>query len=1353
MIPVLLGCLLTGASVVLGRPSAVPGTDFLGSTVSVDYACDEDGAGLSATLTVGAKVYPGTVGLDRMAFEIPPADTVPGELYEGEISVDQGLVRVASAPVTILQGLPFRTWHGGWFGETAAAVGVTGAWSPVRPQTRGGMMEFDTEEVEGGVIDFVPETAEPDEAVTVIEATAIFERAIDEDEQPEGFQAGMRLVNVPDGAGGTKPSFAVLVSGGWQTAELADLTPVADEPYDVRIEICHTNVPRTVAYSVKVGGVYRQLFAGAAYLDRDRVTGVAVKGIGRIAEVTADYESVTGADPRLVESDGNAYTNVADALAAGCGSFRLRWPTTFVPTGAEGDYRIEGGELAMKARPAASETSGLATEGRVLHFDTTSGLETLATKSGERLVSWKSRLDDGWTAVPGPTYAGPMTLPPVLPRDCGGLPAVKLENFGLTDGQGYLLFQKDGVTREFNGMKSVFWVLGSQEGGGFLLGGGTNISLSTRYNFHRGGTNGTIGASAEQPILSHNPPTRVINASWRLNGEAVVPTKAGLSGGYDVISMALANANDAPVNADGFAFDGRILNTHLDFQAYARRCGHQRLCEVIAYDRILSLDERRQTEAYLQRKWGLLEGAAHSSVTLEAGVTLDVTGDGPRRFAALGGEGRIVGDAAVEALEGAFGKGPLVVAGTLTVSAEMAVRVSGVPEAQSRCWIPLVQAGAVEGLQPGSVRFEGVPAGKHAKLRCRNGVWGADVRDDGFLVALGSSGGRRTYRAVRVGDDEVAAALRSRPHAYRAEPVVERPERVSAADDAVLVYAADNLTDSYPLQPDGTNVPGPAGAPLRVCACPGERTRTTALLWSKSAFDGVTVSFGDLVGTQGAIPASSLSAKVVKVWYQGLGAPDTENTQSIDQVLVPELMLNDDALVIPDHDNCRNLVRLHEGGRTWYADADTITSASWAEAIPAAELPIADAATLQPFALRSREGKQLMIRIRVPEGAKAGAYAGTVAFAAGGRTLATLPVELTVLPFELPAATETVYDPSREYTMGLYLWANHAATDADVIAPFPRSRRQLMAEYASLLDNGVTSPTFVWTSGNLFDDDVFRENLTWIREAGFPGTKLHLGSSDNLGSDSSEAGILKVTNRVVRALATAKEFGFDEVYFYGQDEIKDPEVIANEVKVWRAVHAVGGKVMVSVVEKNRGDFAQCLDLCVHANQPEEIDTSAWHADGTLVWKYGTPQTYIENPRAYRRSYGLQIWKRGFDGANTYCDVGGSAVWNDVANIREWRESGGAKGGVGRGLTLYYPTEDGVVETLALTGLESAITDVRYLTKFRQLLRECPNPAAAAWFDALDPDRTDSEAMRKETVEWILRLDGSAAQGEKGLEGR
>ena len=65
--------------------------------------------------------------------------------------------------------------------------------------------------------------------------------------------------------------------------------------------------------------------------------------------------------------------------------------------------------------------------------------------------------------------------------------------------------------------------------------------------------------------------------------------------------------------------------------------------------------------------------------------------------------------------------------------------------------------------------------------------------------------------------------------------------------------------------------------------------------------------------------------------------------------------------------------------------------------------------------------------------------------------------------------------------------------------------------------------------------------------------------------------------------------------------------------------------------------------------------------------------------------------------------------------------------------------DGVVETLALTGLSSAIKDVRYMALFRKLLKAHPNAAAQQWFDGLKPYEDDPARVRRETIDWILSV--------------
>ena len=141
----------------------------------------------------------------------------------------------------------------------------------------------------------------------------------------------------------------------------------------------------------------------------------------------------------------------------------------------------------------------------------------------------------------------------------------------------------------------------------------------------------------------------------------------------------------------------------------------------------------------------------------------------------------------------------------------------------------------------------------------------------------------------------------------------------------------------------------------------------------------------------------------------------------------------------------------------------------------------------------------------------------------------------------------------------------------------------------------------------------------------------------------------------------------------------------------------------------------------------------------MLWKYNTPQAGPEDPGVFRRNYGLDLWRRSFDGASTYCDVSKSTVWNDVAEAQARKAAGRTTGDAYRGLCMVYPTVDGVVETLALTGLESAIKDVRVMTKLRQLLRNRPDLAAQRWLDSIDYRIADPVDIRRAAIDHILRL--------------
>lgn len=145
-----------------------------------------------------------------------------------------------------------------------------------------------------------------------------------------------------------------------------------------------------------------------------------------------------------------------------------------------------------------------------------------------------------------------------------------------------------------------------------------------------------------------------------------------------------------------------------------------------------------------------------------------------------------------------------------------------------------------------------------------------------------------------------------------------------------------------------------------------------------------------------------------------------------------------------------------------------------------------------------------------------------------------------------------------------------------------------MNEWRMLVDYGVTDPAFIWPNDILFDDAKFRRYLKCAREAGFPGKVLHLGSSGNVGNDTDPEKLRAKQAELTRAMAVAREFGFEDVYFYGLDEAKGKQLLS-QIPAWKA---------------------------------------DWHSKGARIWKYNTPQSGPEDPGLFRRNYGVGIWKRG-----------------------------------------------------------------------------------------------------------------------------
>lgn len=148
-------------------------------------------------------------------------------------------------------------------------------------------------------------------------------------------------------------------------------------------------------------------------------------------------------------------------------------------------------------------------------------------------------------------------------------------------------------------IRTVFWVIGSKNGGGFLLGDSQALD-GTKRHFHRGGN---LGKTADAPLWGDTGRDKgVVRAgeTW-VNGVAVDGTKTGLGGAYDLVGWRISETDDAAGASAGATWlascyaAGKESNYRLN--------GGQELGELLIYTNRLTDAERDAATAYLARKW------------------------------------------------------------------------------------------------------------------------------------------------------------------------------------------------------------------------------------------------------------------------------------------------------------------------------------------------------------------------------------------------------------------------------------------------------------------------------------------------------------------------------------------------------------------------------------------------------------------------------------------------------------------------------------------------------------------------------------------------------------------------------
>ena len=247
----------------------------------------------------------------------------------------------------------------------------------------------------------------------------------------------------------------------------------------------------------------------------------------------------------------------------------------------------------------------------VFHVDA-SLAATLTLGEGNTVLRWTDA-SGGANAASTPAGAQPAVL---LDNALNGLPVV---DFGEACGDGGMEWDA-----AIDDVRDVFMVIGTQAGGGTLL--GTKVASSTYY-FERGmdpwASKGSHNAGIYRIPLTQNHALfwadRSTVRAW-LNGDdaEVLPRLSGFSRDYDLVMFRCAKQ---PATASAFARRAGLDNA----KRIGREAG-QRLAEVVIYNRELTDTERRDVEAYLLKKWFGKERLGYGITTVHSATLTPQSG-------------------------------------------------------------------------------------------------------------------------------------------------------------------------------------------------------------------------------------------------------------------------------------------------------------------------------------------------------------------------------------------------------------------------------------------------------------------------------------------------------------------------------------------------------------------------------------------------------------------------------------------------------------------------------------------------------------------------------------------------------
>lgn len=626
-----------------------------------------------------------------------------------------------------------------------------------------------------------------------------------------------------------------------------------------------------------------------------------------------------------------------------------------------------------------------------------------------------------------------------------------------------------------------------------------------------------------------------------------------------------------------------------------------------------------------------------------------------------------------------------------------------------------------------------------SRQTCKAVLWSMALLAEAPMSAHAAKGSGPTKKQA---SDAVSSGNESRVKQDLAQSTAKQA-RMSDRFVYYTVPAMSNIKrtmDRYPE--DGT-----LAAPVRIVAAKGEFEPASFVFYPFSDAGKVELKVSDLTGKSGKIAASAVDVKIVKIWYQAGTAWYSYFADSGGRELVPELLLNDENLVKVDRTSKDNYLRVDypkpRGTEyVWISNPARID-------VPFNDHtePVSDAASLQPFAFKTGEFKQIWLTLEAPKTAE-GIYTGSIAVTVDGKPQGAIPLEVRVLPFELPKP-KTNYDLSREFYTSIYNSNSLKAYLQKNGGDLERAKKRLFNEYVDMRKHNVLYPMIGEYA--LGDDTTFTAQLETYKKAGLATDTIFGGVGGVPPYDwltSPEPRTVPLDQQVLPDGVTAridrgeelvsKVIGPSTIYSFGWDEPL-MSLLTAQRKSWRYLHDKGLKTYSTGHETHLLYGGYNEDFVNYGGGYSMEASSKWHAIGARITSYASPHTGPENPDFVRRTHGFDLYLADCDGTNNYILNG--FPWNDFVGV-EYNF---------RSFNMVYPGIDRPIDTLEWEGFREGIDDVRYATLLKQTANEViatgkieniyQGRLALQWLVMLDAKQCDLNAARIEMISYILKLKG------------